>query len=298
MSKIQKAIDWQKWIANNDDENGYDQNNRWGPNYDCSSLNIQAWENAGVPVKSAGATYTGNMKQIYLANGFGDFTKIVNLNTGNGLQPGDVLLNIIHHVATYIGNGQIVHASINELGRAVGGRSGDQTGREICIRSYYNYPWTDVLRFTGDDHDDGPTPGPQEATNQRELIRRGQREANNFVAQVAVGKNTIIDEDGVYGPNTKRQKIRVLQHAMNLDYNAGLVVDGIWGPKTEAALGKHYICRGEVQFMVTAMEICAYIGGNNPMGVEYPGQYGSGLAKVMQGDFCSADVFRFCFAIV
>jgi cell wall-associated NlpC family hydrolase len=290
MSKIETAVQWQLGVAA-DDSKGYDQNNRWGPNYDCSSMNIEAWERAGVPVKSAGATYTGNMKRIYLANGFEDVSWSVNLHTGEGLHRGDVLLNEIHHVATYIGNGQLVHASINELGRAVGGQSGDQTGREICVRSYYNYPWNCVLRFVGDDREDGPSPQPQPASGQLENIRDGQRESIKFT-----GHNILVD--GIYGPETKMNKIRVLQHAMNLDYKAGLVEDGKWGPKTDAALGNHYICRGETQYMVTAMEICAYMAGNDPHGVEYPGTYGPGLAAVMQGDFCSADVFRFCFALV
>ena len=56
MSKTQKALQWMLDIAA-DNSHGYSQVNRWGPDYDCSSMVIQAWENAGVPVKSAGATY-------------------------------------------------------------------------------------------------------------------------------------------------------------------------------------------------------------------------------------------------
>jgi cell wall-associated NlpC family hydrolase len=61
--------------------------------------------------------------------------------------PGDVLLHEGRHTAIYIGNGQLVHASINEKGTIVGGIPGDQTGKEICIRSYYNHPWNSVLRY-------------------------------------------------------------------------------------------------------------------------------------------------------
>lgn len=58
-----------------DDSHGYSQDSRWGnPDYDCSSLVIQAWEQAGVPVKTAGATYTGNMYNIFLKWGFKDVT--------------------------------------------------------------------------------------------------------------------------------------------------------------------------------------------------------------------------------
>lgn len=292
MSKIQDALNWMIWMANNPNS-GYDQEYRWGErgDYDCSSAVISAWEQAGVPLKSRGATYTGNMENICYACGFTNVTNTVNLATGDGLQPGDICLNRLHHVAMALGDGRLVHASINELGRAVGGQPGDQTGREFCIRSYYNYPWNVILRYVGDDSSASPIVVPGIIDVHKENVRRGQRESIKFT-----GHDILVD--GKYGPESKRNKIRVLQHAMNLDYNAGLDEDGKWGPKTDAALGNHYICRGETQYMVTAMEICAYMGGNDPRGVEYPGTYGSGLASVMQGDFCSADVFRFCFAFV
>ena len=136
-----------------DNSHGYDQNQRWGErgDYDCSSLTIIAFEKAGFPVKSKyGATYTGNMKQAFLNCGFKDVRNAVNIATGAGLVRGDILLNEVHHVAVYIGNGLIVQASINELGRATGGRPGDQTGYEINISKYKNYHrggWDSVLRY-------------------------------------------------------------------------------------------------------------------------------------------------------
>lgn len=145
---IEDAVEWAIGIAN-DDSHGYDQTNRWGPDYDCSSLIIQAWQNAGVPVKTQGASYTGNMYDAFIACGFIDVTSQVNLSSGSGVVRGDVLLNTVHHTAMSIGNGQIVQASINEHGETTGGQTGDQTGREIYTRSYYNYPWDKVLRYPG-----------------------------------------------------------------------------------------------------------------------------------------------------
>lgn len=148
MSIIEKAIaQMEAWAQ--DDSHGYDQANRWGPDYDCSSAVIQAWQNAGVPVKSKGATYTGNMYSVFKSCGFEDVTASVNLSNGSGLQRGDVLLNHVHHTAMYCGNGKLVQASINEFGKTTGGQTGDQTGREFYIRSYYNYPWNAVLRYKG-----------------------------------------------------------------------------------------------------------------------------------------------------
>ena len=145
---IEKAVQWALQIAQ-DPSHGYDQIKRWGPDYDCSSLLISAWEQAGVKVKEAGATYTGNMRAAFLKCGFEDVTAEINLKTGAGLQRGDILLNERHHTAMYIGSGKIVHASINERGGATGGKTGDQTGREICVRSYYVYSkgWDRVLRY-------------------------------------------------------------------------------------------------------------------------------------------------------
>lgn len=129
-----------------DDSHGYDQSQRWGPDYDCSSLVIDCFKRAGLPLS---CTYTGNMRSDMLRCGFEDVTGSVDLTTGDGLQRGDVLLNHVHHTALCIGDGQIVQASINEHGGTTGGQTGDQTGREIYTRGFYNYPWDCVLRYIG-----------------------------------------------------------------------------------------------------------------------------------------------------
>jgi hypothetical protein len=64
-----------------DDSHGYDQTNRWGPDYDCSSAVITVWESVGVPVKTMGASYTGNMRGVFLRCGFEDVTDSVELST-------------------------------------------------------------------------------------------------------------------------------------------------------------------------------------------------------------------------
>ena len=40
----------------------------------------------------------------------------------------------------------IVHSSIDEAGKSKGGAVGDQTGREVCTRTWYSKPWGMVLR--------------------------------------------------------------------------------------------------------------------------------------------------------
>ena len=140
MGKIEDAVNLALEIAG-DNKHGYSQQNRWGPDFDCSSFLIYVWQSVGVPVKTNGATYTGNMLSAFLQSGF----RTVNPATET-LEPGDVLLNVLHHTAMYIGSNKIVQASIAENG-TVHGQTGDQTGHEIAIGPYYDFPWDYVLRY-------------------------------------------------------------------------------------------------------------------------------------------------------
>ena len=143
--QINSAVAWAVGIAN-DPDHGYDQSHRWGPDYDCSSLVISAYQQAGIPVKTNGATYTGNMVSVFLKTGFIDVTADVNLSTGSGLIYGDVVWRK-GHTEMCCGSGKLVGASINENGTITGGQEGDQTGNEIRVRSYYNGSWARVLRY-------------------------------------------------------------------------------------------------------------------------------------------------------
>lgn len=145
MSAIDRAVAWAVSIAN-DDSHGYDQYGRWGPDYDCSSLVISAWENAGVPVKTKGATRTTNMCSVFIKCGFADVTKSVNLKTGAGLQKGDVLWRTGHTEMMCSATHRVgAHSSEN---KTITGKDGDQTGQEIDIRKYSG-TWERVLRYPG-----------------------------------------------------------------------------------------------------------------------------------------------------
>ena len=133
---------------------GYDQSNRLdfrnGGETDCSALVILTCERAGLLPgnnirKNIGATFTGNMRANFKARGW----RVLPILRVSQLKAGDVLLNDGDHTAMYVGNGQLAQASIDEHGRASGGASGDQSGRETLVRSYYNFPWSCVLRFHG-----------------------------------------------------------------------------------------------------------------------------------------------------
>lgn len=213
----------------NDPAHGYDQGNRWGPDYDCSSFIISVWQDAGVPLKTAGASYTGNMKSAALSVGFRDVTARVNRQTGAGLQLGDILLNERSHVAMFVGNGNLVHASINEFNGITGGKPGDQTGREICVRSYYNSPWDCVLRYG----EEKPTEKPTAKISGLPDLRRGDKGEVVRAAQILLnGRKCSVGAygaDGDFGPATEAAVLAYQRRN-------GLDDDGIIGPATWAAL--------------------------------------------------------------
>ena len=235
MTATEKAIaQMEAWAA--DDSHGYDQQYRWGErgDYDCSAAVIQAWELAGVPVKSSGATYTGNMRGVFLRCGFEDVTSLIDLATGSGLERGDVLLNIVNHTAMYCGDGQEVEASINENGGTTGGQPGDQTGREFLVRPYRNYPWDCVLRYTGSTEDKPARPGPTyKYTVRLGLLKESMEDPQvQTVQQLLAAKGYEPGEaDGIMGEATVGA-VRAFQE------NSGLLADGEVGGDTWSKLLK------------------------------------------------------------
>lgn len=213
-SIIEKATQlMETWAL--DDSHGYDQEYRWGEkgDFDCSSAVISAWELAGVPVKTNGATYTGNMYSVFLQCGFEDVTDKVELTYGSGLQRGDVLLNHVNHTAIYIGGGRTAEASINELGTITGGKPGDQFGAEFLLRLYRNYPWDVVLRYTGKSSG-GTAGGTVDAGNNAPtyfytvklpLLKKGHTGPYvKALQELLISKGFLFDEaDGVFGVNTE-----------------------------------------------------------------------------------------------
>lgn len=222
MTTIEKAVQWAIDTAN-DNSHGYSQANRWGnPDYDCSSFVISAWEQAGVPVKRAGASYTGNMRGAFLACGFVDVTYEVGLSSGYNIQAGDVLLNYSAHTCLAIGNGKVANCRTDE-GHPQGG---DQSGNEIRIQSYWNFPWNCVLRYKG-----GKTTNEQPKTTQ-----------DSGKSDIVEQKET--SEDHTWKPatltmsNAYKADCVVLQALLNAHHFPCGSADGFFGAKTQAAVYK------------------------------------------------------------
>ena len=220
---INQACNWAVNIAI-DNSHGYDQIKRQGPDYDCSSLCINAYEQAGIPVKENGGTYTGNMRAAFVKCGFTAIT----YKKGMTLLRGDVVLNEKHHAVLYIGNGQIVQASINEKGTTTGGKTGDQTGREIAVGSFYEYKkgWDYVLRYSKKDNE------VVKVNIEMTQIQSGSNCAEVGTLQALlnalgfVGKNgKPLSTDHDFGGNTDYA-------VRNFQKSVGLNPDGIVGKKT------------------------------------------------------------------
>lgn len=140
MADLNKAVSWALAIAA-DDSHGYDQEHRNGPDYDCSSFVGTALNQAGFAVSPYSTT----------RNLIPQLTKCGFVACKAPYKKGDIHITPGHHVVLSVDTNTIVHASINENGDITGGKTGDQTGREICTRSFYtpSYGWGYHLRYAG-----------------------------------------------------------------------------------------------------------------------------------------------------
>lgn len=137
---VEKFVQWCLDVAS-DNSHGYDQANRNGPDYDCSSLIWWGLHSTGFNVGSS-AFNTSSMTSILTANGWKQYSPVV----GSSLQRGDILLRS-GHTELYIGNQQKVGAHSNEFGSITGGRTGDQTGNEISVTDFTNGSWSSYFRY-------------------------------------------------------------------------------------------------------------------------------------------------------
>lgn len=135
MSKIENAVAWEEQIAA-DDRHGYSQVHRNGSDYDCSSFVGTALAQAGFPVSPYSTTR--NLGEQLERSGF--------VQAKKPWRRGDIHLAAGHHVTMSVDANRIVHASQSENG-GIDGQTGDQTGKEICVRSYYDLPYGNTVHY-------------------------------------------------------------------------------------------------------------------------------------------------------
>lgn len=140
MANIYKAVKFMIDTAN-DNSHGYDQKHRNAPDYDCSSLVGTALHVGGFNVSPY--SWTGNLERQLVACGF--------VKCEAPWLAGDIHLKTGKHVCMSVSAKEIAQASINEKGKTTGGKTGDQTGKEIWVRPYYKYPggWDCHYRYVG-----------------------------------------------------------------------------------------------------------------------------------------------------
>lgn len=146
------AVKWAIDIAN-DNSHGYDntKGSRGGtPDYACSSFVGAAYKFAGVDLPAPETIYTASMNKVFTSKGFKKITSGINFKTGKGLELGDILVAPGKHTEIYVGNGKLAGARGNaNSGKPENGKAGDQSGSEITVSAYWNYPWSFVLRYVG-----------------------------------------------------------------------------------------------------------------------------------------------------
>ena len=76
----------------------------------------------------------------------------------------------------------IAHASKDEHGTYKNGKAGDQTKQEVCIRTWYNRPWTHLIRFN-DPHTANKVAEAMERAAANDHIGYDQNQRNTLLTQ-------------------------------------------------------------------------------------------------------------------
>ena len=206
---------------------GYSQTDRWNfnpqaGNCDCSSLVIHCLREAGFD--TGNATYTGNLSSNLVARGW------KRLPVDGHPQAGDILLNDVHHVAVYLGGGQLAQASISEKG-TVSGKAAPSSSGALAVDGNVGPAtvrrWQQVMGTTVDGIISGQLV-PDEKTYWRPAIDSSVVQYGGTGSDLirAVQKTLGCGTDGLLGPNT----IKAIQAHYNLTQDAS------FGPATARAL--------------------------------------------------------------
>lgn len=214
---------------------------------DCSSLVAGLVWLAGYNIDISGTVFTGNLAALLKAAGW----KIVKFTGLSQCKAGRILLTPYAHTVVCLDSTYVLSAERNELGKATGGKPGDQDGKEVVKRKKYlrSGGWTYVA-IPPDESDTnvvtipafplkkgyyfGPKEGPKESVSGYDHKRSNGKKGHDGLA-VAQDKAKTLGYysdtvDGLYGPNSKQMVLDIQKAANKL--GAGLVVDAELGAKT------------------------------------------------------------------
>lgn len=167
-----------------------------------------------------------------------------------------------------------IRRSWSDAKSQIGAYKNLESAKKECKEGYSVYD--DEGNTVYSNNPESSSPGGEGSTTANSIIKTGQVHARNFIAAG-------LEPDGIVGPETRKARVMVLQHALNLDYGLNITVDGIWGPKSENGFKNHGTRIAKTHYMVTALQILLNTHGY-AAGVKNPGEYTEELEEIV-GEF-------------
>ena len=226
---------------------GYDQVKRWTwldkknrliiPNKacDCSSLSAGLAYLAGWNVDLSGACWTGNIAVLMKAAGW----KVLKFTKISDVRAGDMVVKRGAHVVLALSKTEWLSAQADERGRKSGGQLGDQTGKEVVIRSPYNRPtgWDYILRPPAD-----PTPPP---------VVIPPTPANKIV----ITETHLAEALKGAGSSTTRSKVRIYKDGRTVDTSLSQLAD----LASQALVGYNHNAHAVAVWVATMLQESAWL---------------------------------------
>ena len=255
LTNKQKAVEAMLHLVN-DSSHGYTQGNRWGNgayeivtlsdgtqiklalgDRDCSSAVVDVWEQVD-PGCMGGATYTGNYYECLMSTGKWKWHP---WEEDYELSYGDIVINLSVHTELCVSDDyQLAGFNIAENG-TIYGVEGDQTGFESYVKPFYmpSYGWDGIFEYIGEDIQEDAVEPDEETLDS--VIVNLQNQLNDRAAAFGLPAVAVT---GNYDLATQLGLIELYQASCNVDYNAGLDVDGWYGAASRTVTSAHPIGLG------------------------------------------------------
>lgn len=191
-SLVTKYLNEMKKIAD-DDTHGYSMANRNGPDYDCTSFIYYSLKNVGI-LDDDDPVFSYDEREVLTKNGFTEIPFSI-----DALQVGDILESDGHTTTIYSIEGDTIKeiAARNNYD----GVTGDSSGKEISISTFYNQNYHTIYRLTGADSSCGSSSSNMQKFI--DLLGEWEGTRQNCTVRGKPGYETYIDSvDQVYAGHT------------------------------------------------------------------------------------------------